>query len=307
MTHAYAAKGTYTATLKVTDAQGLFGTATVPITVLGPDLQITNITAPSGRIREGRPVPVTATISNAGPGNSPASQTEFLYDGHKVLGVIATPALAAGQSAAVTVNWNTKGVKGEHSIRATADRPAAVAEENEANNAAHRLFEVRGNKISNGDFEQQSAEGGPPEGWSGQSTGAGSASSSSNGGTDGSNCAQMKGNGGNAAASGSPTWTSAPFSVQAGEVYDVTAAVKADGLSSAPSLSLLYLGAAGQVLNTVKVLSAPLQTDGFTALEQSVTIPPLATQVRVVLTGFAPTDLATRGTVTFDDVGVFAH
>jgi len=37
-----------------------------------------------------------------------------------------------------------------------------------------------------------------------------------------------------------------------------------------------------------------------------VTIPPLVTQVRVVLTGFAPTDLATRGTVTFDDIGVYA-
>jgi hypothetical protein len=60
------------------------------------------------------------------------------------------------------------------------------------------------------------------------------------------------------------------------------------------------------VLSTVKVLTAPLQTDGFAALEQSVTIPPLVTQVRVVLTGFAPTDTATRGTVTFDDVGLFA-
>jgi hypothetical protein len=83
--------------------------------------------------------------------------------------------------------------------------------------------------------------------------------------------------------------------------------VKAAGLSSAPSLSLVYLGAAGQVLDTVKVLSAPLQTDGFKALEQSVTIPPLVTQVRVVLTGFAPTDLATGGTATFDDVGVYEH
>jgi hypothetical protein len=53
------------------------------------------------------------------------------------------------------------------------------------------------------------------------------------------------------------------------------------------------------------VPGAPLQTDGFRVLEQSVRIPPLVTQVRVVLTGFAPTDLATRGTVTFDDVGVF--
>jgi immune inhibitor A len=306
VTHAYAAKGTYTATLKVTDAQGLSGTTTIPITVLGPDLQVTNITAPSGRIREGRPVPVTATVLNAGPGNAPASQTEFLYDGHRVLGLVSTPALTAGQSAQVTVNWDTRGVRGEHSIRTTADKPSAVAEEIEANNAAHRLFTIQGNRVSNGDFEQQSTSGGPPEGWSGQSTSAGSASSSSNGGTHGSRCAQMKGNGGNAAASGSPTWTSAPFTVKAGEVYDVTAAVKADGLSSAPSLGLVYLGAAGQVVDTVKVLTAPLQTDGFRTLEQSVTIPPLVTEVRVVLTGFAPTDLSTRGTVTFDDVGVFS-
>ena len=117
----------------------------------------------------------------------------------------------------------------------------------------------------------------------------------------------MKGTGGNAAASGSPTWTSAPFSVQAGQLYDVSVSVKTDVVSSAPSLGLVYLGAAGQVLDTVRVLSAPLQTDGFRPLERSVTIPPLVTQVRVVLTGFAPTDLATRGTVTFDDVGVYAH
>jgi hypothetical protein len=116
----------------------------------------------------------------------------------------------------------------------------------------------------------------------------------------------MKGNGGNAAASGSPTWTSAPFAVKAGEVVDITASVKADGLSSAPSLGLVYLGAAGQVLDKVKVLTAPLQTDGFRVLEQSVTVPPLVTEVRVVLTGFAPTDLATRGAVSFDDVGVFS-
>jgi immune inhibitor A len=306
VTHAYAAKGTYTATLKVTDAQGLFGTAAVPVTVLGPDLQVTSISAPSGKIREGSSVPVTATILNAGPGTAPASKTEFLYDGSKVLGVVDTPALAVGQSAQVSVAWNTKGVKGEHSIRATADQLGAVAEENETNNAAHRLFTIQGNRVTNGDFEQQSTSG-APEGWSGQSTGAGTASSSSSGGTNGSNAAQMKGNGGNAAASGSPTWKSAPFSVQAGEVYAVTTAVKSDGLSSAPSLNLLYLGAAGQVLDTVKVLTAPLQTDGFRVLEQSVTIPPLVSEVRVVLTGFAPTDLATRGAVTFDDVGVFAN
>ncbi len=305
-THAYAAKGTYTATLTVTDAQGLSGTASIPVSVTGPDLQVTSITAPSGKMREGRAVPVTATILNAGPGNAPASQTEFLYDGYKVLGVVATPALGVGQSAQVTVNWDTKGVQGEHSIRATGDKPNAVAEENEGNNAAHRLFSIHGNRVSNGDFEQQST-GGAPESWSGQSTGGGTASSTSSGGSGGSGGAQMKGNGGNAAAYGSPTWTSAPIAVQAGEVLDVTTAVKADGLSSAPAVGLVYLGAAGQVIDKVNVLTAPLQTEGFRALEQSVTIPPLVAQVRVVLTGFAPTDLATRGTVTFDDVGVFAR
>ena len=164
---------------------------------------------------------------------------------------------------------------------------------------------VSGNKVTNGNFEQQTASG-TPEGWSAQSTGAGSAEYG-DGGTDGSKAATMKGNGGNAAASGSPTWTSAPFAVQAGEVYDVTASVRASGLSSAASVGLVYLGAAGQVLDTVKVASAPLRTDGFASLERSVTIPPLVAEVRVVLTGFAATDLATSGKVTFDDVGVYAR
>jgi immune inhibitor A len=304
-THAYAAKGTYEATLTVTDTGGLSDTDTVFVTVLGPDLQVTDVTAPTGKLKGGKPVTVTATVRNAGPGSAPASKTEFLLNGTTVLGLVDTPALGAGQSAQVNVQWTPDNGTREHVIRATADKPGSILEEIEGNNWGQRTFIVHGNRLSNGDFEQQTASG-TPESWSGQSTGAGTASSSSNGGTDGSHAAQMKGNGGNAGTSGSPTWTSTPFAVHAGDVYDVTAAVKADGLSSTPSLGLVYLGAAGQVLDTVKVLTAPLQTDGFRVLEQSVTIPPLVAEVRVVLTGFAPTDLATRGTVTFDDVGVFA-
>jgi immune inhibitor A len=304
-THAYAAKGTYEATLTVTDTGGLSDTDTVSITVLGPDLQVTDVTAPSGKLKGGRPVMVTATVRNAGPGKSLASMTEFLLDGTTVLGLVNTPVLNAGQSAQVTVQWTPQNGNSQHTIRATADKPGTVGEENEGNNAGQRTFTIHGNKLSNGDFEQQTTSG-APESWSGQNSGAGTASSTSSGGTDGSHGAQMQGNGGNAATSGSPSWTSAPFAVKAGEVVDVAASVKADGLSSAPSLGLVYLGAAGQVLDRVKVLTAPLQTDGFRVLEQAVTIPPLVTEVRVVLTGFAPTDLATRGTVTFDDVGVFS-
>ena len=305
-THVYAAKGTYTATLTVTDAEGLSGSATVPVTVSGPDLQVTNVTAASGKVKQGQTVTVTATVLNDGPGSTPATKTEFLLDESTVLGIVDTPALANGASTQVSISWNAKTANGTHTVKATADRTTLVAEEVEDNNSATRTVTVQGNKVANGDFEQQTSTG-QPASWSTSSTGAGTASSTSTGGSEGSSGAQMKGSGGNAAASGSPTWTSAPFSVQAGQLYDVSVSVKTDVVSSAPSLGLVYLGAAGQVLDTVRVLSAPLQTDGFRPLEQSVTIPPLVTQVRVVLTGFAPTDLATRGTVTFDDVGVYAH
>jgi hypothetical protein len=279
----------------------LSDTDTISITVLGPDLQISDLVA-AGK----KTVTITATVYNAGPGRAAASTTEIVLDGTTVLGNLSTPALAVGASAQVSLNWNPRGVNGDHQLRATADKAGVIAEENEGNNSATRAIKVDGNHVKNGDFEQQTAAG-TPESWSGQSTGAGTASSSSTGGTDGSHAAQMQGNGGNAATSGSPTWTSEPFTVQEGTVYDVSAAVKTSGLSSAPSLGLVYLGSAGQVLDKVKVLTAPLQTDGFRLLEQSVTIPPLVTQVRVVLTGFAPTDLATRGTVTFDDVGVYTQ
>jgi hypothetical protein len=38
-----------------------------------------------------------------------------------------------------------------------------------------------------------------------------------------------------------------------------------------------------------------------------VTIPAGVSHARVVLTGFAPTDIATAGTVAFDDVGLFVR
>jgi hypothetical protein len=76
--------------------------------------------------------------------------------------------------------------------------------------------------------------------------------------------------------------------------------------SSAESPGFVYLGAAGQVLDTVSLITAPLTTSGFATLEQAVTIPAGVAQVRVVLTGLAPTDMSTIGTVTFDAVGHYA-
>jgi hypothetical protein len=48
-------------------------------------------------------------------------------------------------------------------------------------------------------------------------------------------------------------------------------------------------------------------TVGFQTLEQTLMAPVGVAQVRVVLTGFSPVDPVTRGTVTFDAVGLYAH
>jgi hypothetical protein len=146
--------------------------------------------------------------------------------------------------------------------------------------------------------------GSAPSNWSSSSTQSGS-TSWSDGGSDGSKSASMSGTGGNALVAGPPTWTSDPISVAAGAALDLGVSVQARGVSSPPSAGLVYLGAAGQVLETVKLISAPLTTVGFERLEQTVTIPAGVAQVRVVLSGFSPTDLTTSGTVTFDDVGLF--
>jgi hypothetical protein len=277
-----------------------------PCTPVAPDLQVTNIVASSAKPKQGDRVTVTATVSNAGAAPAGASKTEFLLDGTSVLGLVDTPAIAAGTSATVSVSWDTRGVKGQHTIRVTADQTGLVAESAENNNAGTFTFTVQGNKVKNGSFEQSNASGTGPDGWSGESTGAGSASWSE-GGSDGSKSASTSGNGGNAASSGSPSWTSDPIAVTPGEALTFVVSVSSVNASSAATAGLVYLGAAGNVLQTVNLLTAPLTTAGFAKLEQAVTIPAGVTQVRVKLVGFAPTDLRTSGTVRFDEVGLFGN
>ena len=152
--------------------------------------------------------------------------------------------------------------------------------------------------------QQTSASG--PANWSGSSTGAGNATWS-DGGSDGVKSAGATGNGGSAASSGSPTWTSDPIAVTPGEALTFTLAVSSVSASSAANAGLVYLGAAGNVLSTVNLITASLTTTGFQKLEQAVTIPAGVAQVRVKLVGFAPTDTRTSGTVKFDEVGLFGN
>ena len=271
-----------------------------------PDLKVTGLTTSANRAREGDKVTVTATVTNDSSAASGASMTEFRLDNTTILGQMPTPSLAGGASASVSVQWDTRGIKGSHTLFATADAGLTVSESNENNNTSALAVSVQGNKVKNGSFEQSNASSSGPEGWSGESTGAGSASWSE-GGSDGSKSAGASGNGGNAAVSGAPSWTSDAIPVSPGEVLTLVLSVEAQAASSAATAGLVYLGAAGQVLNSVTLLTAPLTTSGFAKLEQVVTIPAGVAQVRVKLVGFSPTDLRTSGTVRFDDVGLFGN
>jgi len=269
-----------------------------------PDLQVTSIDVANNRAREHRAT-ITATVANTGAMAAGASKTEFLIDGTRVLALVDTGPLAPGQARSVSVGWDTKQVaNGPHQITATADRAGQVAESSETNNSRTVTRTVQGNHVSNGSFENGS--GSSPDGWTGSSTGAGS-SSWSEGGSDGAKSASATGNGGNAAVLGSPTWTSSPIPVTPGTLMDLEVSVLATGSSSPASAGLVYLGPLGDVIGNATLVTVPLGTEAFTAFEQSVTIPAGVAQLRVVLRGFAPTDLATGGTVKFDDVGLYVR
>jgi serine protease AprX len=263
-----------------------------------PDLVVSGMTATNNKARAGENVTVSATITNVGTKGAPATATELLLDGAAVLALAATPALGVGESATVSVDLDTPGMKGDHSVQAMADKLDAAEELDESNNLGRLAFSVKGNRVQNPSFDQPSSDGSGPAYWSGSDTNAGSTSWNGD-------SVSITGTGGNALM-GAPAWASDPIAVTAGEAVDLVVSVQASGLSSAPSAGLVYLGAFGQTLKTVRLIAAPLTTVGFQILEQSVTIPAGVAKVRVVLSAFAPTDVATSGTATFDDVGLFA-
>jgi hypothetical protein len=271
------------------------------------DLQVTAMAAANQNPKEGDRVVVRATVANTGDADAGASTTELRLEDGTVVGTAPTAAIAAGSSVEIEVAWDTHGVKGEQVVTATADAAHGVAESREGNNLGRLTVTVKGNKVQNGSFEQPADGGGAaPEGWQDGSTGAGSTGYADGGASDGTRSVTITGTGGGVAVHGLPTWTSAPIAVTPGEVLTLTADVKCVSLSSAPSIGLAYLGPAGELLGKVTLLTAPLTTSGFAALEKTFSVPAGAASVRIVLAGFSPTDLGTAGTVTFDDIGLYA-
>lgn len=165
-------------------------------------------------------------------------------------------------------------------------------------------YTVQRNHVRNGSFESDEDANSRPDGWSGRSTRAGTASYSG-GGCHAQMGVAMIGTGGSAAKYGFPTWTSGVIAVTSQTLMDLQLCVRANDASSPGRVMLVYLGLGGNVLDIVTVLTTPLKTVGFEKFERAVTIPNAVYKVRVLLAGFLPTDVATAGTVSFDDVGLF--
>jgi hypothetical protein len=112
-----------------------------------PDLAVTAITTVSKVSKD--TARVTVTLSNLGTAAAPLSSTRFVLDGTSVLGTVDASGIPAGGTATVSVLWNTKGVKGTHTITVTADVANAIEELNESNNVGSLLVIVKGSDVTN--------------------------------------------------------------------------------------------------------------------------------------------------------------
>lgn len=118
-----------------------------PPPVKKPDLSIAGIKATNNKGNAAGRVTVTATVVNNGEVASAASKTTFTLDGSSVLGVVDTPALAPGGSVEITVQWDTRAVKDQHTIAVGADSASTVDESNENNNSVSATYSVKGGKV----------------------------------------------------------------------------------------------------------------------------------------------------------------
>ena len=111
-----------------------------------PDLTITALATTNNKAPQGQKVTISATVKNSGTATAAASVTAF-KDGTNVLGLLATPALAAGQSVTVSVDMRTASQNGVHVLSVAADSAGTVTESSETNNTASLTVTIKGNKV----------------------------------------------------------------------------------------------------------------------------------------------------------------
>jgi len=110
-----------------------------------PDLSVSAISVASKVAKN--TARITVTITNNGTADAPASTTSILVDG-KVLGALATPAIPAGSSVQVSINWLTKKLKGQHVISVTADSTSLIDELDEDNNVGTLTVKIKDNRVT---------------------------------------------------------------------------------------------------------------------------------------------------------------
>ncbi len=126
-------------------------TVTTNVTAAPPakksDLVVANIRAANGKSQGSRYISVTAVVGNIGEAGAGTSRTKFVLDGTTVLATIDTPMLAIGGSVEVTVQWDAKGLSGNHSITVMADDANTVDESNESNNSLAAQYSLKNGRL----------------------------------------------------------------------------------------------------------------------------------------------------------------
>jgi hypothetical protein len=102
-----------------------------------PNLVVSNVSA---TIAKNGSSSITTTMRNAGRASATAP-ARVLVDG-KVLATTAARTLRPGSATTFTTAWNTKGLKGSHTITAVADPNNVVRESDEADNRAATTVRV---------------------------------------------------------------------------------------------------------------------------------------------------------------------
>ncbi len=125
---------------------GSFAVSDCPIA--RPDLSIagTDIALVQQDAKSGKLVTILVTVHNVGDADAASVPVRFAVDGVQIAQP-TIPAIAAGSLAHASTQWSTKGEKGDHTITVTADPANAIAESNEANNAASKTVTIKSGTV----------------------------------------------------------------------------------------------------------------------------------------------------------------
>lgn len=255
------------------------------------DLSVANLVATQDRPKE---TVLTAAVANSGPSELNGVVVEF-RDGDTLLGRTAPTSVAGGATQDVSLIWDSRGVKGDRVITAVVDPDGSIPESNESNNELARTITVRGNKVTNGSFEQSST-GSAPDGWTGTGSGA-SYNQTGEHSTDGTDAVGIT-----RSLTTDGTWSSDAIKVTAGESYSLAMNMKPAATDLVPQLNVTYLDSTGSIVGAPLTIT----TDGATTAKPlaigRLTVPTGVSQLRLTLGTATPSTLASPQTAWVDDI-----